>query len=255
MKKRLLQIGAGVVILLVAAIVAVTLSLDRIIKSGVETVGPQIAQVEVKLAGVSHSLFSGKGEIKGLVIGNPEGFKSESAIKVGGVAVAVQPSTVFSQKIVVNSINVAAPEVTFEGGLKGNNLSKILANIDGSLGGASTTSTNAAASQKKLQVNDLMITDGKINVAVPGLMGKSATVPLPTIHLTDLGKDSDGITAADLSKRIMVAILESSTKAVGSMATELGKGVTDTATSLGKGAADSAEKVAKGIGDLFKKKK
>src|SRR5206468_2764506 len=159
------------------------------------------------------------------------------------------PSSFFSQKIVVDSINVAAPEVTFEGGLKGNNLSKILANIDSTLGSSSTTSsTNAATSQKKLQVNDIMITGGKINVAMPGLMGKSATVPLPTIHLTDLGKNSEGITAGDLSKRIITAILESSTKAVGSMAAELGKGVTETATTLGKGAVENAEKVTKGIG-------
>jgi hypothetical protein len=256
MKKRLIQLGAVAVILLILAIVAITLSIDRIIKAGVETMGPKIAKVDVKLAGVSHSLFSGKGEIKGLFVGNPEGFKSESAIKVGGVSVALQPSTIFSKKVVIDSINVAAPEVTFEGGLTGNNLSKILANIDSALGGSSTTaSTNAVSSQKKLQVGDILITDGRINVAMSGLIGKSTTLPLPAIHLTDLGKDSGGITPADLSKRIIVAILESSTKAVSSMAGELGKGVTDTATSLGKGATQSAEKVSKGVGDLFKKKK
>src|SRR5687768_17400167 len=127
MKKRLIQLSAAGVVLLIIALVTITLSLDRIIKAGVETVGPQIAKVEVKLAGVSHSLFSGRGEIKGLVVGNPEGFKTESAIKVGSVSMALRPSSIFSQKIVVDSINVAAPEVTLEGGLTGNNLSKILA--------------------------------------------------------------------------------------------------------------------------------
>jgi len=253
MKKRLLQIGIAVVILLVIGLVALTLSLDRIVKTGVETVGPQVAKVEVKLAGVSLSFFSGKGEIKGLVVGNPEGYKTESAIKVGGVSVVVKPSTVFSDKILVESINVSGPEVTFEGGLTGNNLKKILANIDSSLGGGSGGTNTTQTSSTKLQVNDLMITGGKINVAVPGL-AKTTTVPLPAIHLTDLGKDSDGITAADLSKRIIGAILENSTKAVGSVLGDLGKGVTETATSLGKGAAQSAEKVTKGIGDLFKKK-
>src|SRR5262245_22980608 len=111
MKKRLVQLGVVGVILLVAAIVAITLFLDRIIKASVETVGPQIAKVEVKRASVSHSRFYGKGESKGLVVGNPEGYKTDSAIKVGGVSLALQPSTVFSQKIVVDSINVTAPEV------------------------------------------------------------------------------------------------------------------------------------------------
>src|SRR5437016_947696 len=108
MKKRFVQLGVGGVILLILAVVAITLSLDRIIKAGVETAGPKIAQVQVKLAGVSHSLFSGKGEINGLVVGNPEGYKTESAIKVGGVSLALQPSSIFSRKILVDSINVAS---------------------------------------------------------------------------------------------------------------------------------------------------
>jgi uncharacterized protein involved in outer membrane biogenesis len=255
MKKRLVQFGIAGLILLIVAVVAITLFLDRIIKSGVESAGPRIAQVDVKLAEVSHSLFSGKGEIKGLIVGNPEGFKTESAIKVDAVSVALRPSSIFSKKVVIDSVNVVAPQVTFEGGLTGNNLSKILANIENTLGsGSGTGDTNAASGQKKLQVNDLLITDGKITVAISGLSGQPTTVPLPQIHLTDLGKDSEGITPADLSKRILAAILEGSTKAVGSIATELGKGVTETATSLGKGAVESAEKATKGIGDLFKKK-
>jgi uncharacterized protein involved in outer membrane biogenesis len=256
MKKRLFQFAVVVVVLLVAAVVVVTFSLDRIIKAGVETVGPQVAKVQIKLDGVHLSLLSGAGDIKGLVVGNPDGFKTESAIKVGSVHVGVNPGSVLSDKIVIRSIRVEAPEITFEGGLKGNNLSKILANIDSTIGGSGggTGAGTGGGSQKKLQVDEFVIAGGKINIAVPGLGGKSATVPLPDIHLTDLGKGGDGITAADLSKRVIGAILEGSTKAVGSVLGELGKGAAEAAASAGKTAVESAEKGIKGIGDLFKKK-
>ncbi len=256
MKKRLLQISLALVVLVTVGIVVVTLKLDGIIKSGVETIGPKIAKVSIKLDDVSVSALSGKGELKGLVIGNPEGFKTEFAIKVGGVSVGVQPSSVFSSKIIVNSISVTGPEITFEGGLKDNNLTKILANIEASLGGGVSTEKpgSDAVAQKKLQINDLSITDGKIKIVIPGFGGKSTDVPLPNIQLSDLGKDSDGITPADLAKRIVSTVLEGSTKAVTTALKDIGKGAVGDAASAGKAAVGNLEKATKGIGDLFKKK-
>src|SRR5437667_3649023 len=177
MKKILARASVVAIAAFVVALVALSLFLDRIIMTEVETAGPNIAKVKIRLASVSHSIFSGKGELNGFVISNPEGFKTDSAIKVAGISLAVQPSTVFSRKIIIQSINVAAPEITFEGNIKGNNLSKILANINSTLG--TDADKNTGPSERTLQVNDLVITGGKINLAMPELMGKPATVPLP----------------------------------------------------------------------------
>jgi hypothetical protein len=73
----------------------VGLSLNGAIKKGVETFGPQIAKVPVKLDGVSLSLFSGSGAIKGLVVGNPEGYKTDHAMSVGMASVSVAPGIDF----------------------------------------------------------------------------------------------------------------------------------------------------------------
>jgi hypothetical protein len=43
--------------------------------------------VEVRLASVKVSPFSGSGQLAGLVIGNPTGFKTEFAIKAGEINV------------------------------------------------------------------------------------------------------------------------------------------------------------------------
>jgi hypothetical protein len=73
------------------------------------------------------------------------------------------------------------------------------------------------------------------------------------IHLTNLGTDAEGITAADLSRRILGAILENSVKVA---VNDIGKGVADAATGAAKSAIENAEKAAtKGISDLFKKNK
>src|SRR5881409_1074426 len=151
MKKLIIR---GIVVLLVLLVVAVGVSiyfLGSIVKKGVETVGPQITGTEIKLDSATLSLLSGSGKLKGLLVGNPEGFKTESAIKVGSVSVGVVAGSVFSDKVRVTQVNVQAPEITFEGGLKGNNLSKLLDNVEASTGGkdkSAPASSNTASAKK-----------------------------------------------------------------------------------------------------------
>jgi hypothetical protein len=101
MKKLFIKILVVLAVLVVVAIVGIALLLDSIVKKGVETVGPRVTQVEVKLDGVSLSMFSGKGEIKGLVVGNPAGYNSPTAIKVGKAGVVVNPRSVLSDKVII----------------------------------------------------------------------------------------------------------------------------------------------------------
>src|SRR5689334_10844509 len=129
MKKLIVRILLGVVALGIIALVVVFFSLNSIVKKGVETVGPQITKVDVKLDAANISPFGGSGQLTKFVVGNPEGYKTPSAIQVGDVKVAVKVGSVFSDTIVVDSINIQAPEITLEGTLTGNNLSKILDNL------------------------------------------------------------------------------------------------------------------------------
>src|SRR3974390_655789 len=144
MKKILVRILIALLVLLIVGVLAVSLFLDSALKKGIETVGPMLAKVEVKLDSVSLSLLSGSGKIKGLFIGNPEGFKTPAAIQVGNASLALQPSSVFGDKVIIKSVLVQAPEITFETDLKANNLSKILANVEAATGSGSTASKTPA---------------------------------------------------------------------------------------------------------------
>src|SRR5579862_1976481 len=188
MKKLLIRVSVAFVVLVLLGMLAIRFFLDGAVKRGIETVGPMLTQVEVKLDSASISLLSGSGKLKGLLVGNPTGYKTPSAIQVGDATLAIQPGSIFSSKVIIHSINVQAPEITFETDLKGNNLSKIVANLQAATGGGGSTGSAKQDSKasKKLQVDDFLITGGKINVSITALGGKSATVPLPEIHLTGL---------------------------------------------------------------------
>jgi uncharacterized protein involved in outer membrane biogenesis len=234
-------------------IVSLGFFLDGAIKRGVETVGPMVAKVPITLEGVSLSLFSGSGKVKGLFVGNPEGYKTPSAIRVGQASLSLQPGSVFADKVIIKSVQVEAPEVTFETDLKGNNLSKLLANVQAATGGSEPSGAKGKGSGKKLQVNEFLIRNGKLNVSIPGL-GKSATVPLPEIHLTNLGTGPDGITAAELAALVLQAIEKEAVQASGSALTGLAKDASGLTKDASKPGSSTAEKISQGLGGLLKKK-
>lgn len=256
MKKIIIGIVVALVVLVVVAVIAVSLFLDSAVKKGVETFGPNFTQVDVKLDSVSLSLVSGSGSVKGLVVGNPEGYKSPQAISVGKASVSLLPGSLMSDKIVIKSVRVEAPEITFELGSGGNNLSRIMANVEAATGGGKKTAEPAGESKpgKKLQVNEFVITGAKVNVGASAL-GGATTVPLPDINLKDLGTGAEGITAADLTRQVLKALEEGTLKAATGSVGELGKGAVDAAKDASKTATDAVGGVTKGVTDLFKKKK
>lgn len=263
MKKKLIWLGGVLVLLLLIAFVFGFVFLGSIVKAGVEQVGPRVTKVPVKLDGASMSVFSGTGKLMGFELGNPEGFKTANAMKVGTVGMSIVPGSVLSDKVVVRYIRVEAPEITYETSMKGNNLSAILANVQALAGTNQTTAPADPAGKKKaLQVDEFVISGGKINVSATMMGGQSATLPLPEIRLVNLGQGSEGITPAELTRVALNAVLEGTLKAVaqggaafaregiGSV-TKLG---TNSVKGVGEQGAKALEKVGSGVGDLFKKK-
>ena len=94
MKKIIVRLLIALVVVVILAVLGVGLFLDKAIKAGVETIGPKVTKVDIKLDSVSLSLLSGGGTIKGLVVGNPTGFKTPSAINVGEASLALDAQVV-----------------------------------------------------------------------------------------------------------------------------------------------------------------
>ncbi len=103
--KRGLLIGSGVVVIAIVAIVFfVFSSLDGLIKEAVEKYGTDITKAKVTLNEVKVDIGSGKGALSGLNVGNPAGFKTPSAFKLGGISVNIDTGTVTSDPVVIKEI-------------------------------------------------------------------------------------------------------------------------------------------------------
>ena len=268
--KKIVKIILGIVVvlfvLLIVAVLVVGTHLGEIVKAGMETVGPKVTQTTLTVDTVNVSLLGGSAGVKNLVLGNPEGYKALQSISVSNAAVSLAPGSVLSDKIVIHSIQVIAPEITFEGNPFGeNNLNKLMANVNATTASADKTTTNAPAATppgqakpaKKLEVDDFVITGAKVHANLTGFVNQEITLPLPDIHFTDLGKGNDGITAADLMKKVLGEITADTLKTLVTYARNLGKDATgaakDAASGLLQGSTNAVDQLKKGIGNLFGK--
>jgi hypothetical protein len=129
-------------------------------------------------------------------------------------------------------------------------------NVNAATHTGATASTNAPAQAKpakKLEVDDFLITGAKVHVSLTDMGGKEMTLPLPPIHLTDLGKNADGITPAELTRSVLDAIVAATVKEVSKAGTEVGKNAESLIENTGKSAGGGLSNVTKGIRHLFGK--
>lgn len=258
--KKWIFIGLGALVVIVAVVVFVGLSnLGPIIKKAVNTYGPEITKTELHVADVSVSILSAEAKINDFFLGNPKGFKTPSAVQVGSVFVNVNEKTLAGNPIIIDQIKVKNPEISYEKKDKTDNFQSILNNVNKATASekSATTSSQDKGSEKKLIIRDFLITDGKVNVslAIYGLGQKEITVSLPDIHLKDIGKEKNGLPAAEVSKQIFVALYEKITsnavtnvinqelKAYGANLESLGKTTVKQIEGASEKAKDLGEKV------------
>jgi hypothetical protein len=256
MKKIIIRVCAVVIALVIVALLAVFFSLNGIVKRGVEKIGPQLTKVEVRLGSADISPFSGSGKLSKLFVGNPEGFTTPFAVQMDSIKVGVQIGSVMSDTIVINEVNIQSPEITFDGGLSGNNLNKILDNLNAAGGSSSGPQSNVVQTpsgpkkEKKFIVKDFVLQNAKLHLNVSALgRSLSATVPISDIHLQNLGVAEGGLTPAQLSKQLSQPIYDDAYKAAEGLIASGLKNV----PGLGKGAG-SLTNVTKSIGGFFNKK-
>jgi len=265
MKKKVM-IGIAVVIIIIAGLlVAVVCNLGSIIKTAVNIYGPDITKTEVHLSDVDVSLFSGRAEIRGFYLGNPGTFTQPKALEVGSIYVDVDEKSLTSDPIIIEKIEVNSPDITYERKGGTDNFQTILNNIkekagSGKESGEKTgeTDTGERSEGKKIIIRDIIIRDGKVTLTTTMLGGTEITVPLPKIHLTNIGQERGGATPAEAAREIFVALYEKITAsdtmhALDSQLKQLESALEETKKVVtGQATGKEAEQQVKAFGDKIK---
>ena len=275
--KKWIFIGLGAIVVLLIVVVVVGISkLGPIVKMAVNTYGPKITDTELHVDDVGISIFSAEAKLKKFFLGNPTGFKSPSAMKVGSVYVDVDEGSLTKDTIIIKKIEVVGPEITYEKRGKTDNFKSILNNVQKNVPKGEPAKKEPAKEGpgKQLIINDFIIKNGKVNLAVEmpgGVLGdQEIKADLPDSHLKDIGKKKGGASPAEVAKEIFAALygkitspnvmgaLNDQLKKLGGVGVETiektAKEGLKGATDVVKGAEKEAGSVTDKVKGLFEKK-
>lgn len=203
---------AALIILVAAALYYLHANLDSIVKAAIEKYGTQAAHTEVSVDSVKLAISTGEGGVYGLNVSNPKGFSSAKALSMGMISVKLDTGSVTgSGPIIIREIVVDNSQVNFEMSNSGDsNLQTI--ERSATANSAAPAASSSGKQGRKVIINDLYIRNGQIGISHPLLQGKPLAASLPTIHLTNIGKNSGGATPSQIADVVLKAITETAGK-------------------------------------------
>lgn len=179
--------------------------MDRILYQAIVRVGPQVTGTSVELAEVQIRPLSGEFGLRGLNIGNPEGFVAPYVFALGGIDLAVDPATFNEPVLVINNLTIDQPRISYEATPQGDNLRTLQANIARNTGADESQVEDQPEQEagRKVIIENLVIRSGQISVSHYLMPDQVVDVALPELQMTDLGRRSGGATVAEVSSQIL----------------------------------------------------
>lgn len=259
LKKILIGAAALIVLLVVFVFIILTFYLGSIVKGALNTYGPEITGTEFTVESVSISIFTGQANIKKLVIGNPEGYKSEYAFKLDEFHVDIDLTSVFTDTIIIEKVLIDGAHINYEQDLTGCNLTDLKKNIENFSKKEDETAKEEAekpaeevageeepaGEAKKFILTLFLFKNGKISVSTAASKSVGATLPMPEIKIEDLGKGEGGMNIGTLSLKIFTAVLSGIGDAVKGSALTIGDTIHDTLSETTDNVVDSIKSIFK----------
>lgn len=179
--------------------------LDTIVKSGIEVVGSRVLGTTVTVDSVLVSPFSGRGNISGLRVENPEGFDSQYAFELDSVLVNINVSSVFTDVVEVESVTIMQPIITYETKITTDNIRTLLNNLPDT-GAGSSDSAGAEDSSQQIIIRDFRMVDSQLNLVSAVI---SAPVTLADIEIQNIGAEGGSTSAANAVRVVLQELVRS----------------------------------------------
>lgn len=211
MKKMVLAAVLFLAISFGFAIYYVLSSLDGMVKTAIETYGSQATDTTVLVDSVQIVLKDGSGAIRGLTVGNPQGFATPQAFSLGQVATQIDLKSLSEEVTVIEHIIVQAPEVFFELNEAGKtNLGMLKQNLSSARSGtsASSSANRDSGAEPKFIIRKLLFTDGNIHARAVAL-NQDYELKLPRIEMSNLG-GKNGATPKQIAEQVLKTLTDRS---------------------------------------------
>ena len=251
--KKIRKVVLWVLGVLVAVIALLLIFRDFYIPAVVSKAGTYALGTKVELKKFSSSL-TGKIDIQGLSVANPEGYNNPNAFVLERVFVDISIPSLFSNEIIVHEILVTGMQVDLEAKLNRTNLTDLQKNIESKLPAKSdkpaekqeVSETDSAKPQKSVVIEKLDINNNYISFS-NATLHLTTKIPLVPISLKDIGRgQSIAETVNEILIRVLTSVFDACSSVGGALSNSLkdaGSALSDSAGKLGKGLSDAAGKL------------
>lgn len=201
MKKFLLPF---IVLILLGSVISI-FTIDAVVKQAIETNGDKFTGGHVTVRSVNVIPFLGEAHISDIVVYNPKSFKSEKAFYIRKVNARFSIlSLLTSGTFVIDSIQIIAPEITYEVSFMGGNLAALLKNMENRADTPDQTGmTPTPHSSQRVIIKNLLITQAKMTYGQLADRKGTGSINIPDLELHDIGESQGGITIQEASAEVL----------------------------------------------------
>lgn len=245
--KFLLWTIVGILALVLVLVLAIPLWLGPTVVAVANKVVPEYTGTPFSLAGASINPYTGKYSITKLELGNPEGYPVPMAFSVSNVIVDVEMSSLLSDTIHIREITINDPYASYVSKDGTNNFECIAANAMAKIGPKEEEKEEEEKGPgKKVVIDKLTIAGTRVKLKILPEM------PIPTITLTDIGKEKGGSSWEEVGQTLTDAFMKTTSTIGDGFSSALGV-LGDGAGSLMSGATNVLGGTTKALGDTAKK--
>lgn len=256
MKRIFFMLLSGIIVILAVAGIFFFMQMDTMAKSAIEKYASAILDTKVTVGKVTISATSGEGSVNDLVIANPKGFDTGHAYMMSDTHVKVDVKSLRSDVVMIDEVVMDSPDIVYEVTAHGNNFTILRNNANNYLTHGERTVTQGIIASKQVIIKDFYLKNGKVKVIAPALQNQTFIVSLPTIHLSNLGKDQGKGNLPQIMEQVVTVITNSVVSAVGNVTIEnflkfLPNTVTGVANGVLNDTGTAIQNVGEGIGEVF----
>jgi hypothetical protein len=212
---KAIKIIGGIVLALVAVLAIVVFiglkNLNSLVKSAIESVGSDVVKTAVKVDHVNIELMEGRGEIDGIHIKNPTGYRIENAASFGNITLHIDPASLTNDVIVVKQLSIDSAQLIAEHkDLIDINLQELYKNISAGGQPGKEPAPTTARPDIRFMLEKVSFTNMSLDL-VSEKYGQR-DFAMKDIHLTNLGNKQEGLTAEQLTNALLTPVIDAARK-------------------------------------------
>lgn len=229
----------SLVLFVVLAALTIPLWAGSVVKSVAASLVPGYTGTDFKMAHCSINPYSGRFEIGGLNLANPQGYDEPVAFSVASVSVDVNVLSLFTKRIHVREISIESPYVSYVFDAAGsNNFARIAAHAAAKSESKTADGAAAEAKPKDASAEKVRVVIDRLCVNGTWVKYRMLKLPIPVPTLTNIGKDDDDDEAGEAQGATLEEVRDKVWNAIKDSFSGLGAGLGAAAGAVGQSASN-----------------